>query len=183
MTSGQTSEQHPERTSERPLDPAAEPVSDSPVGWVANHVRGYLATDGRKGHRYQGWNTLLLTTRGRRSSLLRRTALIYGEHEGRYLLVASNGGSPRHPAWYLNLVAHPEVGVQVGAERFTALARTADRREKAPLWALMTEIFPLYDTYQNATERPLPLVVLERREPGGLNGLNGLGETGPAPAP
>ncbi|KAB8168818.1 nitroreductase family deazaflavin-dependent oxidoreductase [Streptomyces sp. 3MP-14] len=176
-----TPEPIPERTPERPVAPTAEPVSDSPVGWVAQHVRDYLATDGQRGHRYQGLPTLLLTTRGRRSGLLRRTTLIYGEHEGRYLLVASNGGSPQHPAWYLNLVAHPEVGVQVGAERFTALARTADQREKAPLWALMTEIFPRYDTYQDATERPLPLVVLERREPGGPDAPGGLSAADPAP--
>src|ERR671936_1249551 len=102
-----------------------EEVLDSPTRWVARHVRRYLETDGRSGHRWNGRNTLLLTTRGRRSGKLRRTALIYGQDGDRYLVVASNGGSRKHPSWYQNLVEHPEVEVQVGAESFAATARTA----------------------------------------------------------
>nr|BFE79864.1 hypothetical protein GCM10020093_024650 [Planobispora longispora] len=71
-----------------------EEISDSPTGWVAKHVRDYLASDGDKGHLYHGIPTLLLTTRGRKSGKLRRTALIYGTDGGRHLLVASNGAPP-----------------------------------------------------------------------------------------
>ena len=95
--------------------------------------------------------TLLLTTRGRRSGQLRRTALIYGRDGDRYLVVASVGGSARHPAWYLNLTEHPEVEVQVGAERFAATARTAGPEEKPRLWSLMTAIWPAYEDYQRKT--------------------------------
>ncbi|WP_052847537.1 nitroreductase family deazaflavin-dependent oxidoreductase [Streptomyces avicenniae] len=140
-----------------------EKVIDNATGWVAEHIRRYVATDGAEGHDYQGLPTLLLTTRGRRSGALRRTALIYGQDAGRYLLVASNGGADRHPAWYLNLDAEPDVTLQVGAERFTARARTADPTEKAALWPRMTALFPLYDTYRGQTDRDIPLVVLERR--------------------
>jgi deazaflavin-dependent oxidoreductase (nitroreductase family) len=138
----------------------SDEVLDSPTGWVASHVRSYLETNGEKGHLYQGWPTLLLTTRGRKSGKLRRTALIYGQDGDRYLLVASNAASPRHPAWYLNLVANPDVTVQVGPDVFTTRARTAEADEKQSLWPVMTEIFPLYDKYQSQTDRELPLVIL-----------------------
>lgn len=137
-------------------------VLDSPTDWVAEHIRSYVETDGETGHLYLGFPTLLLTTRGRRTGALRRTPLIYGRDGDRYLLVASNGGAPRHPAWYLNLVAEPEVSVQVGAEVFTARARTAGAEERRALWPVMAAVFPRYDTYQAQTERELPLVVLSR---------------------
>lgn len=136
-------------------------VVDSSTGWVADHIRSYVESDGEDGHLYQGWPTLLITTRGRKSGLMRRTALIYGRDGDRYLLVASNAGASRHPAWYLNLSEHPDVALQVGADRFTARARTATPEEKAQLWRLMTGIFPLYDTYQAESERDIPLVLLE----------------------
>ncbi|GAA3447121.1 nitroreductase family deazaflavin-dependent oxidoreductase [Planomonospora venezuelensis] len=137
-------------------------ILDSPTGWVARHIRSYVESDGARGHLYQGVPTLLLTTRGRKTGKLRRTALIYGGDGGRHLLVASNGGSAEHPAWYLNLVADPEVHVQVGAERFAARARTATAEEKAELWPIMAELFPMYDRYRAKTSRDIPLVILER---------------------
>jgi deazaflavin-dependent oxidoreductase (nitroreductase family) len=137
-------------------------VHDSPTGWVADHIKQYVETDGEEGHLWRGVPTLLLTTTGRKSGELRRTALIYGEHGSSYLLVASQGGAPTHPAWYLNLTANPEVQVQVGAERFSARARTATEQEKPKLWTAMTAIWPAYDEYQTKTERPIPVVVLDR---------------------
>ena len=140
-----------------------EEITDSPTGWVAEHVDRYVETDGREGHEWRGVPTLLLTTRGRKSGKLRRTALIYGKDgEGRYLLVASKGGAPEQPSWYLNLAAHPEVEVQVGADKFAARARTADAREKPRLWQLMTSIWPDYDGYQKKTSRDIPVVIVER---------------------
>ncbi|GIH76796.1 nitroreductase family deazaflavin-dependent oxidoreductase [Planobispora longispora] len=141
-----------------------EEISDSPTGWVAKHVRDYLASDGDKGHLYHGIPTLLLTTRGRKSGKLRRTALIYGTDGGRHLLVASNGGSAEHPAWYLNLTAEPDVHVQVGAEKFAARARTASAEEKTSLWPIMVKVFPTYDRYQAKTPRDIPLVIIEPTE-------------------
>jgi deazaflavin-dependent oxidoreductase (nitroreductase family) len=141
---------------------AQDEITDSPTGWVARHIRSYVETDGAKGHRWRGVNTLLLTTRGRRTGKRRRTALIYGRDGDRYLLVASQGGRPDHPNWYLNLVDHPEVELQVGAEKFTARARPASPEERPRLWALMTEIWPDYDRYQARCEREIPVVVVER---------------------
>ena len=139
-----------------------EEILDSPTGWVARHVRRYVETDGSSGHQWNGRQTLLLTTRGRRSGKLRRTALIYGQDGDRYLLVASNGGARNHPFWYLNLTAQPEVQVQVGADTFTARARTAGAAEKPRLWRLMAAIWPDYDRYQKRTSRNIPVVIVER---------------------
>ncbi|MFI5484446.1 nitroreductase family deazaflavin-dependent oxidoreductase [Micromonospora echinaurantiaca] len=140
----------------------ADTIEDSPVGWVASHVRRYLETDGADGGKYHGYDALLLTTRGRRSGTLRRTALIYGRDGDRYLLVASNGGATRHPNWYLNLCADPEVRVQVGAEKFAARAHTATGEERDRLWQVMTKVFPTYARYQQQTDREIPVVVVER---------------------
>ena len=137
-------------------------IYDSPTDWVAQHIRRYVETDGREGQLWRGVNTLLLTTRGRKSGKRRRTALIYGEDGDRLVLVASRGGHKNHPAWYLNLVENPEVEVQVGADKFSARAQTASPEEKARLWPLMTSIWPAYDDYQARTEREIPEVVLER---------------------
>lgn len=142
---------------------ATEEIADSPIGWVASHVRGYVESDGKRGHQWRGVPTLLLTTRGRKSGQLRRTALIYQEDDGRYVVVASLGGADHHPQWYLNLVSDPEVTVQVGADTFTARARTASAEEKPALWKKMTGTWPDYDTYQAKTQREIPVILLERQ--------------------
>src|SRR5688500_5893285 len=136
-------------------------VFDSPTGWVKSHIKTYVESDGKKGHLWRGLPTLLLTTQGRKSGKLRRTALIYGQDGKNYLLVASNGGDPNHPAWYLNLSANPEVELQVGTEKFKARARTATAAEKPRLWKIMSKIFPTYDRYQAKAGREIPLVILE----------------------
>ena len=126
------------------------------------HVRRYVETDGREGHDWNGAPVLILTTTGRRSGQRRSTPLIYGEHDGSYLVVASKGGADEPPAWYLNLQADPEVDVQVLGDKFTARARTASPQEKPGLWQQMAGIWPDYDSYQRKTGREIPVVVLER---------------------
>ena len=138
-----------------------EEVSDSPVGWVAAHARRYVRTDGASGHKWYGKDTLLLTTRGRKTGRLRRTPLIYGRDGDLYVVVASNGGKKNHPFWYLNLVEHPEVGLQVGAYRFTGLAHTATAEEKPRLWKLMSSVLPQYNSFQRQTARDIPVVIVE----------------------
>ena len=105
---------------------------------------------------------VLLTTTGRRSGQARTTPLIYGRDGERYVIVASRGGAPAHPAWYENLSARPEVHLQVMADRFKARARTAGAAERATLWKTMAAIWPPYDEYQAKTSRQIPVVVLER---------------------
>lgn len=141
-----------------------EQVYDSPKGWVRDHIEEYVRSNGKKGHRWRGFPALLLTTRGRRTGKLRRTALIYGRDGENYLIVASNGGATRHPFWYLNLVENSKVDIQVEAKKFTARARTADPEEKQRLWQVMSKIYPSYDNYQEKAAkagRDIPLVILE----------------------
>ena len=129
------------------------------------HVERYQQTDGEDGHEWRpGVYTLILTTKGRRSGQPRPTPLIYGTHDGDYLVVASKGGSDEPPAWYRNLTANPDVEVQVGPDRFRARARTAGPDEKPALWREMAGIWPAYDDYQQRTDRDIPVVVLERAD-------------------
>jgi deazaflavin-dependent oxidoreductase (nitroreductase family) len=137
-------------------------MGQSEVLYGQDHVDRYRATDGEEGHDWQGTHTLILTTRGRHSGEQRSTPLIYGQHGDDYLVVASQGGAPNHPGWYLNLSENPEVEVQVKGDRFKARARSATPEEKPELWKIMTEQWPAYDEYQQRTDREIPLVVLER---------------------
>ncbi|MGO9903798.1 MAG: nitroreductase family deazaflavin-dependent oxidoreductase [Solirubrobacteraceae bacterium] len=126
------------------------------------HVDRYVATDGAEGHDWQGTTALILTTKGRRSGEQRESPLIYQPHGDAYVVVASKGGAPDHPAWYKNLLADPHVSVQILGDRFDAVARTAAGAEREELWKLMTLAWPSYDEYQQKTEREIPIVVLER---------------------
>ena len=130
--------------------------SDSPVGWVNKHIQQYVESDGAEGHVWRGVPTLLLTVTGRKTGLPRRTALIYAQDGDDLVVVASNGGSVEHPLWYRNLAADPHVQVQVGAERFEAVASTAGPADRPRLWALAAAVFPTYDSYQAKAEREIP---------------------------
>jgi len=135
---------------------------DSPTDWVNSHIQEYVETGGAKGYEWRGTTILLLTVTGRKSGTQHRTALIYREIDGKYVLVASKGGAPAHPSWYLNLTANPEVTVQIKDEVFTAKARNATAGERPGLWRQMAEVWPDYDNYQARTDREIPVVVLER---------------------
>lgn len=126
------------------------------------HVERYRETDGDEGHDWRGTIVLLLTTTGRKSGEPRTMPLIYQPDGDNYVIVASKGGWPNHPLWYLNLVADPSVEVQVKGDRFEARARTAEGEERERLWKLMTATWPQYDEYQAKTDREIPVVVLER---------------------
>ncbi|MCX5376625.1 nitroreductase family deazaflavin-dependent oxidoreductase [Streptomyces sp. NBC_00091] len=136
---------------------ATETATDSPNPWVADHIRRFEETAGRP---RPGITDLLLTTRGRRSGLLRRTALAYVRDGDAYVLTASNAGADRHPAWYLNLAADPAVTLQVGADTFPALARRASPEEAERLWPVVVAAMPSYAAYREATDREIPLVLL-----------------------
>ncbi|HEY7630585.1 MAG TPA: nitroreductase family deazaflavin-dependent oxidoreductase [Thermoleophilaceae bacterium] len=125
------------------------------------HIDRYRETDGEQGHDWEGTQTLILNTTGRRSGEPRPQALIYGRHGDDYLVVASKGGAPKHPAWYLNLEANPDVEIQVWGDKLKVHARTATPEEKAELWPIMTKEWPSYDEYQTKTDRDIPLVILE----------------------
>ena len=141
-------------------------VTDSPIDWVAEHTRRYLESGGEDGHEWRpGVPTLLLTTTGRRSGTQRRTALIYGRDNADYVVVASNGGTREHPAWFLNLQADPAVEIQVLDTVVPATATEAQGAERERLWALMRQLWPSYDDYQTKTDREIPVVVLTPSDP------------------
>jgi len=125
------------------------------------HVERYEATDGEEGHGWQGTQTLLLTTTGRKSGEPRTNPLIYARYGDAYTIVASKGGTDAPPAWYLNPSENPEVDVQVKGDSFKARARTASAEEKPALWKTMVAEWPHYDAYQENTERVIPVVVLD----------------------
>jgi deazaflavin-dependent oxidoreductase (nitroreductase family) len=127
------------------------------------HERIYKATDGRIGHRMIGVPTLLLRTTGRRSGATRTNALVYARDGDDYLVVASNGGADRAPAWLHNLRADPAVEVQVGRDRERATARLVERGDPDydRLWGIVNDNNrDRYRAYQERTTRPIPVVVL-----------------------
>ena len=130
-----------------------------------SHVRAYRETGGERGYQWRGTTILLLTTTGRASGEERTTPLIFrdDDHGDAWVVVASKGGAPEHPGWYRNLLANPDVEVQVGTRKLKARARTATGEERARLWRRMTEVWPDYDQYQQRTDREIPVVVFRRR--------------------
>jgi len=127
------------------------------------HVEAYLETDGEVGHDWRnGTATLILTTKGRKSGEERLNALIYGMAGDNPMIVASKGGNPQHPAWYLNLRENPNVQVQIRGDKFDAVARDATPEERPELWKQMAQEWPDYDNYQQRTDREIPVVILER---------------------
>jgi len=127
------------------------------------HVRIYEETDGEIGHDWKnGAPVLVLTTTGRRSGQERKNALIYGMAGDHPMVVASKGGFPQHPAWYVNLREQPEVQVQIRGDKFAARARDATAEERPALWEQMAGIWPDYDNYQRKTDSEIPIVILER---------------------
>ena len=124
------------------------------------HIRKYRETGGEVGYIWNGVPTLLLTTTGRRIGEPRTSPLIFARDGDDYLVIASTGGSPKHPSWYLNLQAHPEAEIQVKGETIPVTARTASDDEKPRLWRIMTDVWPNYDVYQTRTDRSIPVIVL-----------------------
>jgi deazaflavin-dependent oxidoreductase (nitroreductase family) len=127
------------------------------------HERLYKATDGRIGHKMVGVPTLLLRTTGRRSGVTRTNALVYARDGADYLVVASNGGADRHPAWLFNLRADPDVEIQIGRERrkATSLILGPADPDYGRLWKIADEANrERYGAYQEQTSRPIPVVVI-----------------------
>jgi deazaflavin-dependent oxidoreductase (nitroreductase family) len=129
----------------------------------SEHVRVYRETGGERGYHWRGTTILLLTTRGRSSGEPRTTPLIHRTDGERWIVVASKGGAPQHPAWFQNLKADPDATIEVGAQKIPVRASVAEGEERARLWSLMSEVWPAYDDYQAKTSRQIPVVVLSRR--------------------
>jgi deazaflavin-dependent oxidoreductase (nitroreductase family) len=129
--------------------------------WARTQAERYEATGGREAGDLAGKPIIVLTSMGARSGMLRKTALMRVEHEGRYAAVASLGGAPNHPRWYWNLRANPHVELQDRDVKRDYLAREVTGEEKATWWARSVEAWPDYATYQRKTTRQIPVFVLE----------------------
>ena len=134
---------------------------------MRGHVLTYRATHGLVGHRFPGAPPMLLLDHvGAKTGTKRTSALAYLTDGEDLVLIASKGGSPRNPAWFHNLRAHPDTTVQVGSERRAVRARVAAPEERTRLWPQVAHLYGGYRHYQKRTEREIPLVILEPREPG-----------------
>lgn len=133
----------------------------SPLAFAANQVALYEATGGAEGGTLQGKPVVILTMRGRHSGKVRKAPLMRVEHKGTYAVVASMGGAPKNPVWYLNLVASPKVTLQDGSNVYEMTAREVHGEERATWWRHAVDAWPAYDEYQTRTQRTIPVVVLE----------------------
>lgn len=139
-------------------------------GWIQDHLRRYLESNGKDGHYFDASAvgatglvpSLLLTTIGRKSGKRTTMPLFYGETDSGYVVIGSKGGSDTHPAWHLNLLSDPSAEVQVGEHHYAVRARVASGEERSRLWEQMVAVYPPYTNYQRATSREIPVIVLER---------------------
>ncbi len=127
------------------------------------HIWIYRTSGGRLGHSAGGISNLVLTAQGRRSGEARAVALTYFQDGDNWILIASNGGRPQHPAWWLNLVQQPQASIQVGADTFAVVASEATGAERQRLWQAAVRYNPMYGEYEKMTKRQIPVVVLTKR--------------------
>ena len=145
-----------------PLKGEYEP---SPEAWVRDQVEEYEGSGGKSGTTLRGMPVVIVSNKGAKSGKLRKTPLMRVEHNGRYAVVASQGGAPEHPAWYNNLIADPHVQLQDGPIKQDMLAREVTGEERADWWKRAVEAYPDYASYQRRTDREIPVFVLEPVKP------------------
>jgi F420H(2)-dependent quinone reductase len=135
----------------------------SPTDYVRDTVEQYESSGGTEGNTMRGMPIIILTTVGNKSGKIRKTPLMRVEHDGEYGVVASLGGAPKHPVWYYNIVANPEVELQDGATKKAYVAHEATGQERDTWWARAVEAYPDYADYQTKTDRTIPVFVLTPR--------------------
>ena len=129
-----------------------------------NHqlIEDFRANRHKAGGPFENRPLLLLTTTGVRSGKLRTTPMMYVRDGERLLVIASNAGAPIHPDWYHNLVAHPQVAVEVGTETFDATAVVTEGEERQRLWTRIVELYPFFAEHQAKITRQIPVIALSR---------------------
>jgi deazaflavin-dependent oxidoreductase (nitroreductase family) len=123
-------------------------------------IEEFRGSDGKVGGQFAGAPLLLLTTTGAKSGLSRTNPLVYLKDNDRYVIIASYAGAPHNPPWYHNLTAHPDVEVEVGSERFKALAVVMDEPERSGLYQKAEVVMPAFAEYQSKTTRTIPVIAL-----------------------
>ena len=134
-----------------------------PNDWNKQIIEEFRANDGKVGGHFEHLTLLLLHTTGAKSGLPRLNPLAYVKDGERYIIMASKAGAPDNPDWYYNLVANPQVSVEVGTEKFEALARVAEGSERQALFENMSTKYPQFAEYQRNTTRVIPVITLKRR--------------------
>jgi deazaflavin-dependent oxidoreductase (nitroreductase family) len=132
------------------------------MSWTRAHIDEFRASGGRLGGGFEGRPILLLTTNGAKTGRPHTTPMMYLLEDGRLYVFASKGGAPTHPDWYWNLVANPDVIVELGTERFDATASPLTDGERDRVYARQSELYPQFGEYQRKTERTIPVVELIR---------------------
>ena len=133
----------------------------SPWQPIVDQVKLFEETGGAEGNELQGAPCIILWTKGRHSGNVRKTPLMRVKDGDRYAVIASLGGAPKHPVWFLNLQANPLVSLQDGAELRDYTARVVEGAERDEWWKQSTAVWPSYDEYQTKTDRQIPVVVLD----------------------
>ena len=148
---------------------ASDTTPPAIYAWQEQHLHRYLQSGGTEGHLYdfgpvndEGWQPICLIKHvGRKTGRTLILPLIYGMVEGEIVIVASKGGAPQHPAWYLNIAAASEIEVQIATQAFRAIWREPGDAERQRVWDLMVAIYPPYAEYQKSTNRRIPLVMMQ----------------------
>jgi deazaflavin-dependent oxidoreductase (nitroreductase family) len=154
-----------QRTHVRSQEEIEAAAVDSASEWARRHIRQYLESDGRDVDHPSADRMILLYTTGRRSGTIRRVPLVSFPDDAGLVVVASHGGAPRHPQWFRNLEADPDVWVRRRDEFYAARAVVLEGEEHERQWSSVVERTPAFGTYQEKAGRQIPLVRLERREP------------------
>jgi deazaflavin-dependent oxidoreductase (nitroreductase family) len=144
------------------MAPLTGEYAPSTSDWAREQVEEYEASGGQRANTLPGtdWPIVIVTMRGAKSGKIRKTPVMRVEHDGEYAIVASKGGADAHPAWYHNLVAHPdEVMIQDGPEPFDVTVREVDGREREIWWERAVAAYPPYAEYQEKTDRKIPVLV------------------------
>jgi deazaflavin-dependent oxidoreductase (nitroreductase family) len=146
--------------SDTPTQPGQTPGLDYSL-LNESHVAAYRETNGAKGGVWNGATAVLVTTKGRKSGEMRTIAIIGKQVGDNFVIIASKGGAPTHPIWYLNILEDPNVEIQYLADRWEGVARTAESPEREAMWAEACSQWPAFNDYQARTERKIPVVVIE----------------------
>ena len=133
----------------------------SPAKWVRDQVEAYEGSGGKEGNDLRGMPVIILTTIGAKTGLVRKVPLMRVEHDGEYVAVASLGGAPKHPVWYYNLKAHPELELRDGEQTFAMTAKEITGAEYDTWWERAVAAYPDYADYKRKTDRVIPLFLLQ----------------------
>ncbi len=136
-----------------------------PNDWNTKIIEEFRKNDGKVGGQFNGFPLLVFTHTGAKSGKKHTTPVMYLPDGDRYVIFASMGGAPKNPDWYHNLVAHPDIKLEVGTEKFDAKATVKKGKERDELYARQTKLYPQFGEYAKKTTRKIPVIVLERKQP------------------